>query len=177
MKFFAAALFASTAAAAAAAAAASTTAVSTGSSSSCAAQNILEACLDTENTQLNNCGTSDWDCKCNAYGNIVTCYNNCPNDPTISTVKGQQQIFCGYASQYPSATPTGATKTGGAAEATAPTTGATGAGSSPSASKTTGGSDATHSPSGTATPNSGTDLVLNAGSMLVAVAGMMAALL
>ena len=42
------------------------------SATSCAAQNIVDACLETENNLLDTCGTNDWDCKCNAYKNIVT---------------------------------------------------------------------------------------------------------
>lgn len=57
-----------------AAAAATTTAAAAGAAatSSCAAQNILDACLQTENDLLNSCDTNDWVCKCNAYKLIVT---------------------------------------------------------------------------------------------------------
>lgn len=53
-------------------AAATTSATAPVATSACAAQNILDACISTETDLLNSCGTNDWDCKCNAYGDIVT---------------------------------------------------------------------------------------------------------
>lgn len=41
-------------------------------SSDCAADYIVESCLDSENSQLAGCGNEQYDCKCNAYKNIVT---------------------------------------------------------------------------------------------------------
>ncbi|CAK7213352.1 hypothetical protein SBRCBS47491_001776 [Sporothrix bragantina] len=163
--------------------AASTTAAAAAATgtSSCAAQNILDACLETENNLLGTCGTNDWDCKCNAYKNIVTCYNNCPNDQSVNTAQGQVQIFCGYASQYPSSTLAAAAKTGTTTTGTATKATGTAAGNSAAASGTTGTTGTTGTATGTAHPstvtNSGADLALNAGSMLFAVAGMVAALL
>lgn len=52
--------------------AATTSAAAPVATSACAAQNILDACLQTENDLFDSCGTNDWDCKCNAYGAIVT---------------------------------------------------------------------------------------------------------
>ena len=52
--------------------AATTTATAPVATSACAAQNILDACISTETDLLNSCGTNDWNCKCNAYGDIVT---------------------------------------------------------------------------------------------------------
>lgn len=48
---------------------------------SCQANYIVEACLGTENGKLAACGTNDYVCRCAAFANILTCYNNCPNDP------------------------------------------------------------------------------------------------
>lgn len=53
-------------------AAVTTTATAPVATSACAAQNILDACISTETDLLNSCGTNDWNCKCNAYGDIVT---------------------------------------------------------------------------------------------------------
>jgi len=55
-----------------AAAQTTTAGAATGTGSACAAETIVETCLDTENTQFNTCGTNDWDCKCAAYNAIVT---------------------------------------------------------------------------------------------------------
>ncbi|CAK7201662.1 hypothetical protein SEUCBS139899_004371 [Sporothrix eucalyptigena] len=170
MKFLAIAALLASAVSAASTTAAAATATST---SSCAAQNILDACLQTENDLLNSCGTNDWNCKCNAYKDIVTCYNNCPSDQAVDTAKGQEQIFCGYASQYPSSTTAAAAKTG--VTTTTSATKATGTAAGNTATSTTG--TATGTATSATETNSGADLVLNAGSMLVAVAGMVAALL
>ncbi|CAK7270535.1 hypothetical protein SEPCBS57363_004152 [Sporothrix epigloea] len=151
------------------------------STSACAAQNILDACLETENNLLNSCGTNDWNCKCNAYRDIVTCYNNCPMDQAVDTAQGQVQIFCGYASQYPSTTTTVAAKTGAATATTSTTTMATStkgasslAGSMMAASGTTG--TTTGTAAAATVSSSGAGPLLGAGSMLMTVAGMIAAL-
>ncbi|KAF4950703.1 hypothetical protein F66182_18488, partial [Fusarium sp. NRRL 66182] len=38
----------------------------------CAAQNILDACLATENAQLSSCAANDWDCLCEQSNNVLT---------------------------------------------------------------------------------------------------------
>jgi hypothetical protein len=38
----------------------------------CAADYIVEACLGTENGKLASCATTDYVCRCNAFGNILT---------------------------------------------------------------------------------------------------------
>ncbi|KAK4211100.1 hypothetical protein QBC37DRAFT_20175 [Rhypophila decipiens] len=141
----------------------------------CQALYIVEACLEGEERKLADCRDGDWDCKCNQHINILTCFNNCPQDTRINQWTGQKQIFCGYASQYPSSTtkvvaakPTGATTpaqtTEGKADDASPTnTDATGTGT------TTGTAAAA-----TKTDSGAADLVFNAGSMLAAVAGVAA---
>ncbi|KAK1750819.1 hypothetical protein QBC47DRAFT_87437 [Echria macrotheca] len=146
----------------------------------CAANYIVEACLGTENGKLATCGTQDYVCRCNAFENILTCFNNCPNDPRKHDYEGQKQIFCGYASQFPSTTPkaTGAT--------TAPATSAetTAAGGSGSGSQGTANAGASNGGTATSTGaasgqthNAAADLAMNAGSVLAAVAGVVAAVL
>jgi hypothetical protein len=41
-------------------------------STTCAADYILEACLGNMNAQLAACGTNDYGCECEQYGNLVT---------------------------------------------------------------------------------------------------------
>jgi hypothetical protein len=41
-------------------------------STACAADYIVEACLGTENGKLASCATTDYVCRCNAFGNILT---------------------------------------------------------------------------------------------------------
>ncbi len=55
------------------AAVAQTSVPSSGSgSSACAADYIVETCLSSENAVLAACVTTDYTCKCNAYGALVT---------------------------------------------------------------------------------------------------------
>jgi len=139
----------------------------------CGADYIVETCLSTEKDKLASCKTDEYNCECAAWQAILTCYNNCPNDPRQLTDAGQRDIFCGYASQYSSSAPTQAaatSKTSTAAKATDNAgQGSTGTGSE--------GATATSSGSGPAKTNSGADLVLNAGGVLAAVAGVVAVVL
>ncbi|KAM7198627.1 hypothetical protein V8F33_004894 [Rhypophila sp. PSN 637] len=139
----------------------------------CQALYIVEACLEGEERKFRDCRENDWDCKCNQHINILTCFNNCPQDSRINRYEGQKQIYCSYASQFPSSTtkvvaakPTGApaqTTEGKADDASPTNTDATGT------STTTGTAAAA-----TKTDNGAADLVFNAGSMLAAVAGVAA---
>ncbi|KAK3294991.1 uncharacterized protein B0H64DRAFT_444018 [Chaetomium fimeti] len=135
----------------------------------CGADYIVESCLSSETAKLDDCGAEDWGCRCTQWKSIVTCYNNCPNDPRKNTSDGQRQIFCGYASQYPSNEPTqAATQTGSTPAQN--TQDAAGQGDS-----TDGDSiSATTSSSGPADTNSAASLALNAGGVLAAVAGVFA---
>lgn len=143
--------------------------------SECAADYILKACLSSETAKLSNCGTNDWNCKCYAHENILTCFNNCPNDDSLNQWEGQKQIFCGYASQYPSTT----TKVVAATSA-ANTPAKTTAGKAEDATNTDK-AGASGTASGTAAAatktNAAADLALNAGSMLAAVAAVAAVVL
>ncbi|KAJ4302585.1 hypothetical protein N0V88_002735 [Collariella sp. IMI 366227] len=75
----------------------------------CGADYIVEACLASEKAKLAACKGDDYDCACARWIDIITCYNNCPNDPRIHESAGQRDIFCTYASQFPSNKPTIAT--------------------------------------------------------------------
>jgi hypothetical protein len=52
-------------------AAAATTAYS--GSTECAAENIVDACLDTTQAYLSLCNAQDWACLCDKYTAILTC--------------------------------------------------------------------------------------------------------
>ncbi|KAK3305369.1 uncharacterized protein B0T15DRAFT_194905 [Chaetomium strumarium] len=138
----------------------------------CAADYIVESCLSTEKAKLESCGHEDYTCRCAGWNAILTCYNNCPNDPRLHDDAGQREIFCGYASQF-ATTSTKATAKPSTAAA-AQTTGADqGASSSSSGSSST----ATTTAAGSTSTNSAADLALNAGGILAAVAGVVAAVL
>jgi len=48
--------------------------------SSCAAENILQTCLETTTAVFNACGPNDWECKCYGQQAIVT-YVSVPPPP------------------------------------------------------------------------------------------------
>lgn len=69
-------------------------------SSECEAQNILDACKATIQSQIDKCGGNDYICLCDNYTNMLTCYNNCPNDENKSTVQNQVTAYCVAAAPY-----------------------------------------------------------------------------
>lgn len=77
-----------------------TTSSAPASSSSCAAQQVLDACLGTEQALINSCQSNDYSCLCNNYGNLLTCYANCPNDPGVTSVQQFRTQYCSAASAY-----------------------------------------------------------------------------
>ncbi|KAL1629189.1 hypothetical protein SLS56_005524 [Neofusicoccum ribis] len=58
---------------------------------------IVEACVSGIKPRTEDCGGNDWSCLCSAYTDLLTCYNNCPNDPTRSSVNNQVTQFCAAA--------------------------------------------------------------------------------
>ncbi|KAL1636431.1 hypothetical protein SLS58_009784 [Diplodia intermedia] len=104
-------------------------AASSSSSSDCDASNIVDACVAGIKPRTEACGGNDWSCLCSAYTDLATCYNNCPNDPTRSSVQNQVTQFCAAAKASTSS------KASGSATATSSSSGsATATGSSASAS-------------------------------------------
>lgn len=63
--------------AASAVSAQTTTTTASSSSSTCAAQSILDACLDTTTGYLTLCETTDYQCLCDKYTAIMTCVFLC----------------------------------------------------------------------------------------------------
>ncbi|KAL1985091.1 hypothetical protein VTN96DRAFT_8220 [Rasamsonia emersonii] len=70
---------------------------SSSSSSSCQAQNILDACLASTTPQLKACAANDWNCLCEQSNNVLTCYNNCPNDPNRFGAEQSKTSYCNAA--------------------------------------------------------------------------------
>lgn len=152
------------------AAAVSAQTTSSSGSTACAALNILEACLQTTQGYLSLCATNDWSCYCDKYTAIMTCFDNCPNDSRASGFSNQKIQYCVAASQYASTT-TAKSTTGTGTTAAATTSADATKTEGTAASATTSGSEAE------STKNSAADIVLNAGSLLAAVAGVVAAVL
>ncbi|ETN46333.1 uncharacterized protein HMPREF1541_00517 [Cyphellophora europaea CBS 101466] len=136
----------------------------TGSSSSCDAQNILDACKATIQGQINTCKANDYSCLCENYGNLLTCYNNCPNDIGVGTVQQQRDQNCNAASVY------GTTTSYGTASSTASSASATGSDSETAAhsgfasATESDGAQSTNSDSGAAALQIGANLLFAAGT-------------
>jgi hypothetical protein len=64
------------------------------------AYSVLDACIATEQAQINGCANNDYSCLCQQYGNLLTCYNNCPNDPNVYSVQQQKTQQCSAAQAY-----------------------------------------------------------------------------
>ncbi|KAK3316684.1 hypothetical protein B0H66DRAFT_301736 [Apodospora peruviana] len=152
-----------------------TAAVAQGSTK-CDADYIVAKCMSDEQAKLANCAGQDYDCQCLSYSNLVLCFNNCPNDEQVHTYEGQKKIFCGYASQFPSATTKAATAT--TTTTPAKTTAAKEDDSTTTEKEAAGtGSPTSSSGSAAKTDSGAADLAYNAGGMLAAVAAVAAAVL
>ncbi|KAM0429361.1 hypothetical protein ACHAPT_006579 [Fusarium lateritium] len=148
------------------------TAAAPSGSSACDADFIVKRCLETENAKAEDCKPEDWDCLCAAYEAIATCFNNCPDDSRASSAQSQVKVYCQQASLYGtktkavSKTATAETETTGSADATA---------TDADAAEETGTS--TESASSPDNTNNAADLARNTGGVLLAVAGVVAAML
>jgi len=104
-----------------------------------------------------------------------SCFNNCPNDSRRHDYDGQQQIFCAYATQFPMSSPTSKAPTGKPTPSASATQANEGSGSG--AAKSTGSGTATGTGAQATKTNNAADLAFNAGGVLAAVAGVVAAVL
>ncbi|KAF6839816.1 hypothetical protein CMUS01_04156 [Colletotrichum musicola] len=141
----------------------------------CDAEPIVEACLASENAKVEACSTTDYDCLCAAYQSVATCYNNCPKDSRASPAQNQVTIFCQQASLYGSKAQQKTATPSGSATAAVASNAAT---ATPSATAGEDAASTTASVSPTSTPNLGVgQLARNTGGVLLAVAGVVAAVL
>ncbi|KAF2004828.1 hypothetical protein P154DRAFT_425830 [Amniculicola lignicola CBS 123094] len=60
----------------------------------CQAQNIVDACLEGIQKQVDACPANDWICLCDNYSSLLTCYNNCPNSVLRPSVQQQVDSYC-----------------------------------------------------------------------------------
>jgi cobalamin biosynthesis Mg chelatase CobN len=105
------------------------------STDTCQAQNIVDACLNTIQSQIDACDPNDWICLCDQYTNKLTCWNNCPDSNERPPVQNQVTQYCNAAAPLKSSSLAAAAtmpKPSNTPSATATTTG--GAGSSNTAS-------------------------------------------
>jgi len=65
----------------------------------CAAKPILERCLETTKPQIANCDVQDWECLCARQTDVLTCFNNCPQDDGIHAQQATVTAICNAAKQ------------------------------------------------------------------------------
>ncbi|RDW76274.1 GPI anchored serine-threonine rich protein [Aspergillus mulundensis] len=88
---------------------ATSTTTATQSTSTCLAQNILDTCRESIQTRVDACGANEWRCLCDETTNLLTCYDNCPDDGGRNGVSQQQVSYCNAADQLEPTTTTSTT--------------------------------------------------------------------
>jgi len=155
--------------------------------SACAAQPVLESCLASTQAIASDCATTDYTCLCQKWQTVLQCFEQCPNDPRYGSVLSTEETYCADMSAYPSSTtstssvsvkastPATVTPAGTTTTNTADSAVRTGgsSGSSGSSSSTSSSAAPTHS----AQSGGATELMVGAGSLIMAVAGFMGAFL
>ncbi|KAK6339057.1 hypothetical protein TWF696_009850 [Orbilia brochopaga] len=66
--------------------------------SSCAAQNVLVACLGTQQSRMSSCSALDYGCQCQMQSDVLGCYNQCPSDPGRASEDAKLTALCVAAS-------------------------------------------------------------------------------
>ncbi|KAJ5185907.1 hypothetical protein N7491_006223 [Penicillium cf. griseofulvum] len=69
-------------------------------STTCASENILRQCIQSMQSNLENCAPDDWSCQCASSTNMVYCYKNCPEDSSKKDVESTRQQICANAKAY-----------------------------------------------------------------------------
>ncbi|KAF5018542.1 hypothetical protein F66182_9476 [Fusarium sp. NRRL 66182] len=141
-------------------------------SGSCDAEYILDRCLETENAKVEDCEANDWDCLCASYEAVATCFNNCPDDTRASSAQSNVQLNCQNASLYGTSTKATAT---GSATSTADSSDATATATESDADEESG--TATQTAASASNTNNAADKARNTAGVLLAVAGVVAAIL
>ncbi|KAI1207146.1 uncharacterized protein F4807DRAFT_188981 [Annulohypoxylon truncatum] len=129
----------------------------------CAAQNIVDTCLDTTESYVSLCGTTDYQCLCDK------CFNNCPNDPRALGYTQQKDNYCQSASLY--ATTSGnltMSRTAAPTSVSAATT---------STNVVIKSMDVSATPGATESGNDAQERITRVGGMLAGVAGFVAVFL
>ncbi|KAI1284127.1 hypothetical protein F5Y07DRAFT_407630 [Xylaria sp. FL0933] len=117
----------------------SSTAASGSTDTACAALSILDACLDTTESYLSLCESTDYSCLCDKYTTIMTCFANCPNDDRQYALDSEKQLYCSNASAFSTKTTTSSKPT----SASTTTSESTSADATDGATTTYGDGDAT----------------------------------
>lgn len=126
----------------------------------CAAQAVLDTCISSTTAIATSCSLTDYACLCQKNSDILTCFNNCPNDPRLAGVRSTQSAYCANASAYPSSTAIVPTNTASSSSANSPTSLSSSTSTSTSTSANSSSTTMTHStsmdtkPTGTSTSTS-----------------------
>lgn len=129
----------------------------------CAAQNIVDACVEGYQDRIAGCqkNANDWICMCDVYTDVLTCYNNCPDSNMKPPVQNQVTQYCTAAeplraaasssmASVASVAKTATTATPTATSASASATGSAASAASSAAAFATGAASSLTTPAGAA---------------------------
>ncbi|KAH8685645.1 hypothetical protein BGZ60DRAFT_395718 [Tricladium varicosporioides] len=154
----------------------STISLSTGQSTACAAQDILDTCIASNMGYVLACNSADYGCLCSKWNDVLTCYLQCPNDANRASALANKNAYCNSNSQFPSSTSAVVSRPVSTSAGTA--TGTAASGDTTSGGVRASGSGTATAAGSSSTAKSGAEgLVLGAGSVLVGLAGVVAAVL
>lgn len=130
-------------------------------STKCAAQAILDKCIADMTKISEGCDPVNYKCLCQTNKDILTCYNNCPNDPQRDIQGSKVTAWCVAAGGDATSTPVATTTTQAAASSTAASTSSVAVGTDTATGVTviltaTGSSGSTKSATATGTKSSST---------------------
>lgn len=147
------------------------------SAQDCDGAPVLDKCLETTESQMSICATTDYNCLCEKATIVFQCFGNagCGNDARASSYNNVMQSYCAYVTTTSVAAPTTTTNTA-SSENTDEASDDTSVTTTDTAADSEATTDASASQDGDG-ESSGTYLAMNAGSMLAAVAGVVVALL
>jgi len=77
-----------------------TATATTGTTTDCPGEAVLQNCLAGTQAIAQNCATTDYDCLCGKWNDVLTCYNECPLDPAVSSINSTKITYCADAVEY-----------------------------------------------------------------------------
>ncbi|KAN0108334.1 hypothetical protein V8E51_008076 [Hyaloscypha variabilis] len=162
------------------AAAATTISASSATSTACAAQPVMDSCYASTSAIAQACATTDYSCLCSKWNDVLTCFDQCPNDPRYAATAASHATYCNDLAAYGgSSTSAFSALVTSTITPAGTTTGPTGSQSTQSSVTGKVDSTSTVSPDTPAptTKNGAEGLAIGAGSVFIGVAGFMGAFL
>ncbi|KAJ5359981.1 hypothetical protein N7517_009172 [Penicillium concentricum] len=77
-----------------------TTSADSKMSTTCASEDVLQQCIQSMQSHLENCAPDDWNCQCTSSKDMVYCYNNCPDGSSKKDAESIRQQYCANAKAY-----------------------------------------------------------------------------